>query len=227
MTVCGFISTLILAYISIAIVQAWCLICVGIYLTVICQVVTLGILWKRSHLHFWACKKLFWFPPALIFIVVGAYQWLFAPAREAVKLTEASNFDQSSELFLPVAEKLDISLSPYRGFGEDYRKGGDDAQVVIVKFSDFQCPACEHMSRVLAELHREYGDRVLIVYKNFPLDSACNTDMRGSMHQFACKIAILARCAGRLGKFWQYHDIAFAEQLARQQLVFLSGGHSK
>src|SRR5690606_27345113 len=49
--------------------------------------------------------------------------------------------------------------------------------------------------------------------KNFPLNNQCNPAMGGGGgHPNSCNIATMARCAGQYGKFWQYHDLAFAGQ---------------
>ena len=49
------------------------------------------------------------------------------------------------------------------------------------------------------ELQKEYGDRLTVVYKDFPLP----------MHRSSQKAAEAARCAGEQGKFWEYHDVLF------------------
>ena len=107
---------------------------------------------------------------------------------------------------------IPINKSKYSGLGEDYRIGNDEAKVVIVEFSDFECPSCKTMGNKLKTLVSEYGDKISVVLKNFPLDQKCNHSLGSPLHYFACDIATLARCAGQYGKFWEYHDLAFAEQ---------------
>jgi protein-disulfide isomerase len=109
-----------------------------------------------------------------------------------------------------VVTDIPVSTSPYQGEGEDYRKGDDDAKVTIVKFSDFQCPACASAAPVLDRLYKKYFGAVRVVYRNYPLSNICNESVSRVMHGFACEIAVLARCAGAKGKFWEYHDLAFA-----------------
>jgi protein-disulfide isomerase len=107
--------------------------------------------------------------------------------------------------------EIPIATSPYAGAGEDFRSGSDaSAQVTIVEFSDFECPACETMSSLLHQLREEFpADKVRLVFRNFPLDQSCNPAIRRPMHMNACKVAYLARCAGQNQKFWQFHDAAF------------------
>ena len=54
------------------------------------------------------------------------------------------------------------------------------------------------------------GDRLQLVYKNYPLDQACNPKLPRTVHAGACNLALGAICAQDQGKFWPYHDRAFA-----------------
>ncbi len=111
-----------------------------------------------------------------------------------------------------VSPSIKIDYSAYSGFGEDYRKGSDDAKVKIVEFADFQCPSCSSASKTLRAVAADLGDKVLIVFKNFPLDNTCNTTMTSKMHPFGCEAAILVRCAGTIGKFWEMNAKVFDNQ---------------
>lgn len=81
--------------------------------------------------------------------------------------------------------------------------GSRDAKVTIVEFSDFQCPACGAAHPIVKQVTKEYGDKILFVYRHFPLIAA---------HPYALKAAEAAEAAGEQGKFWEYHDILFANQ---------------
>ena len=50
------------------------------------------------------------------------------------------------------------------------------------------------------------------MFKNFPLDPGCNDSVKFPIHPLGCQIAIMARCAGRHGKFKEFHHLAFAQQ---------------
>jgi protein-disulfide isomerase len=80
--------------------------------------------------------------------------------------------------------------------------GGKDAPVTIVEFSDFQCPFCRAAENSLKAVKDRYGDKVRLVYLDFPL----------GMHAHAMDAARAGRCAGEQGKFWQFHDAMFADQ---------------
>lgn len=80
--------------------------------------------------------------------------------------------------------------------------GGKDAPITIVEFGDFQCPFCRAAEKSLQQVHEKYGDKVRLVYMDFPL----------GIHTHALDAANAARCAGEQDKFWQYHDALFADQ---------------
>jgi protein-disulfide isomerase len=80
-----------------------------------------------------------------------------------------------------------------------YTKGSQDAPVVFVEFADYECPYCQKVNPQIQQLKKDYGDKVAIVYKDFPLP----------MHHSSEKAAEAARCAGEQGKFWEYHDVLF------------------
>ena len=87
----------------------------------------------------------------------------------------------------------------------DPQLGNPKAPVTIVEFSDFQCPYCQRAAPTLRQLHEKYGDKVRVVWKDFPLTR---------IHPEAHKAAEAAHCAGDQGKYWAFHDRLFANQQA-------------
>jgi protein-disulfide isomerase len=85
--------------------------------------------------------------------------------------------------------------------------GSANAPVTIVEFSDFQCPFCQRVEPTLKQVRAKYGDKVRIVWKDFPLTQ---------IHPQAFKAGEAAHCAGDQGKYWEYHDRLFANQQALQ-----------
>jgi len=75
--------------------------------------------------------------------------------------------------------------------------------VVLMEYSDFQCPACRSYYPILREIMQEFGDRITFVYRYFPLTS---------IHQNAEFSARAAEAAGKQGKFWEMHDLLFEKQ---------------
>lgn len=100
--------------------------------------------------------------------------------------------------------------------------GRPDAPVQVVVFSSFQCPACKTFAPSLENIHRKFGDKVSITFKNFPLSSACNPRLAGDMQPRSCNAAIAAIAAERQNLFWQYHDQLFQSNLEFDDTSFLS-----
>ena len=87
-------------------------------------------------------------------------------------------------------------------------KGPKDAKVVLVEFSDFQCPFCARFSRdTIPQVQTDYVDtgKIKYVFADFPLEA---------IHPYAFKAAEAASCAGEQGEFWKMHDHLFANQKA-------------
>jgi protein-disulfide isomerase/uncharacterized membrane protein len=101
-----------------------------------------------------------------------------------------------------------------------HRKGPADAPITIVEFSDFQCPFCVRAAKDLRELVGT-SPEVSLVFRHFPLDTSCNANVKRQMHSNACLAAYAAECAGKQGRFWEYHDLLFenGERLGRDALV--------
>ncbi|HYG11204.1 MAG TPA: thioredoxin domain-containing protein [Pyrinomonadaceae bacterium] len=83
-------------------------------------------------------------------------------------------------------------------------KGNPAAPVTIVEFTDFQCPSCAGVQPTLERLVAEYGDRVRLVVRDFPLEQ----------HEFAAKAAEAAEAARAQGKYWEYAGMLFTNQNA-------------
>jgi len=81
-------------------------------------------------------------------------------------------------------------------------RGPPDAPVTIVEFSDFECPFCKQASATMASVMAKYPGKIRFVYRDFPLEN---------IHPQARRAALAARCAGQGGKFWEYHDVLFAQ----------------
>ncbi len=94
-----------------------------------------------------------------------------------------------------------------------HMKGPASAPVTIVEFSDFACPACGQAFGDLHELLKTRPD-VKLVFRHFPLDSTCNPRVEQQVHPGACQAAAAAECAGKLGRFWEFHDLVFGNQKA-------------
>jgi len=86
--------------------------------------------------------------------------------------------------------------------GRPARGGGEAAPVTIITFSDYECPYCARAEETVARVLKEYGEKVRLVFRNYPLP----------FHANARSAAEAALCANAQGKFWPFHDKLFAQQ---------------
>jgi protein-disulfide isomerase len=86
--------------------------------------------------------------------------------------------------------------------GTSYGKGGSEPLVTIIEFSEFQCPFCSRVLPTIKQILDTYGDDVRVVFKHNPL----------SFHKDATPASKAALAAGEQGKFWEMHDLLFANQ---------------
>jgi protein-disulfide isomerase len=103
-------------------------------------------------------------------------------------------------------------------------KGPKDASVVVVEFSDFECPFCARLTDALREAQKRFPD-VRIHFRHYPMDNNCNPAIDRPFHQNACRAAQATVCADRLGgRFWDLHDRMFQQpkNLGRDALVKLA-----
>ncbi len=85
----------------------------------------------------------------------------------------------------------------------DWKRGNPDAKLVLVEYSDFQCPACAVYFPVVEQLLKDYPDKVLFAYRHFPLTQ---------IHKNANLAAYAAEASGKQGKFWEMYEKVFQSQ---------------
>jgi protein-disulfide isomerase len=90
--------------------------------------------------------------------------------------------------------------------------GPEHAPVQIVMYSDYQCPYCARVEPTLEKVKAVYGDRVRVVFRDFPLST---------IHPRAVDAARAAHCAHDQDRFWEYHDRLFSKQSRMESSDFL------
>jgi protein-disulfide isomerase len=114
--------------------------------------------------------------------------------------------DQAKVAVLLSAPRVQVGFDPARV------RGNPKAKVMIVEFSDFQCPYCGQVENTLKSVLAKHEGTVALAFRDMPITQ---------IHPFAQGAAEAARCAGEQGKFWEYHDLLFGDQngLDRNGLV--------
>jgi len=90
--------------------------------------------------------------------------------------------------------------------------GAARPRLTVVELSDYECPFCAQAHRVLRDLVRRHPDRLRLVHRHLPLDSACNPALGRPFHLAACAAARMAECAAAQGRFWEMNDALFERQ---------------
>ena len=85
----------------------------------------------------------------------------------------------------------------------DHVRGDLNAPLVIVHYGDFECPYSGALAPLLNDLKREFGDKICLIFRCFPLSD---------IHPHALQAAVAAQAAGP--SFWEMHDLLFANQNA-------------
>ena len=93
--------------------------------------------------------------------------------------------------------------SPQLGANPPRSKGDANAPIVIEEFGDLQCPPCAALHPALAKIEKDYGQRVRVIFRHFPLTQ---------MHPYALEAAQATEAAGEQGKFWEMQDWMYSQQ---------------
>jgi len=122
----------------------------------------------------------------------------FLLSHDHKTLLRMTKMDLTKDPYADVMQKIDLSGRPTRG--------NKDAKVTVISYDDFECPFCSRMHQTLFPgLFKEYGDRVLFIYKDYPLEE---------IHPWAMHAAVDANClaAESSDAYWDYADYLHANQ---------------
>lgn len=137
------------------------------------------------------------FPQYEEFTVTFSYQGKnqeqsFLLSKDGNTLARVTKIDMSKDPYEETMKKIDLQGRPVRG--------NKDAKVTIVNYDDFQCPFCQRMHDTLTnDVLKTYGDKVRIIYKDFPLVE---------IHPWAKRAAIDAGCLSQQNPdaYWSFAD---------------------
>jgi protein-disulfide isomerase len=111
------------------------------------------------------------------------------------------------------ADTVKLARKDVKSFiGDSPTTGAKDRKIVLVEFSDFQCPYCSSASVEVKKFMARHKDKVTLVYKHFPLTQ---------IHPEALPAARASWAANKQGKFWEYHDALFANQSKLGEPLYL------
>ncbi len=112
-------------------------------------------------------------------------------SKDGKTLLSVMKMDLTRDPQAEVMAKIDLTGRPVRG--------NKDAKVTVVVYDDFQCPYCSRMHQTLIEVLKSYGDRIKVVYKDYPLFE---------IHPWAERAAIDSGCLAQqsAGAYWDFAD---------------------
>ncbi len=116
----------------------------------------------------------------------------FLISKDNKTLIQMSKMDLTTDPGAELMKKIDLTGRPMRG--------SKDAKVTIVVYDDFQCPFCSKMHATLfQDIMKQYGDRVKIYYKDYPLFE---------IHPWAGRAAVDSNCLAQqsAGAYWDFAD---------------------
>jgi protein-disulfide isomerase len=115
------------------------------------------------------------------------------------------NFSRISFVVVLIIFATGVTLTasdPPPGATPPHILGASDAPVTLEMFSDFQCPPCAHSDPTVKKLKSEFGDKLRIVFRHFPMPK----------HQNAILAAWAAEAAARQNRFWEMADALYRTQ---------------
>jgi protein-disulfide isomerase len=134
--------------------------------------------------------------------------------RDSIKQVQSRQLREDYIKNLRETSKVVVLISPPKvqvAYDPKRLLGNPKAPVMIVEFSDYQCPYCHQVEPTVKALLAKYGDKISLSYRDFPLSS---------IHANAMIAAEASRCAEEQGKFWEYHDQLFtASSLEKNSLI--------
>jgi len=130
----------------------------------------------------------------LLAALVGGW-WFYQNSKSQPVKSATAN--KSTE-----ANNQNIFANAKPGASPAWSKGAPNAAVTIEEFADFQCPTCATMHPKVQEIRAAYGDRVRIIFRQYPLEQ----------HPKAYDAAVAAEAAGLQGRFWEMQNLLFSNQ---------------
>ena len=149
-------------------------------------------------------KDMFWKATTVVLIVLLAFFAWRSTNLTGNVVTGGTTGDTVGDL-VPQQAPPTVNIDMKKIVDDDPYLGKDNAPVVIVEFSDYQCPFCSRFyTETLSQIKTQYIDtgKVKFVYRDFPL----------SFHPEALPAATAVNCAEEQGKFWEFHNKVFENQ---------------
>ena len=134
-------------------------------------------------------------------------------------------YTKTSYIFTPQMKKYDEFMH-FKNMKGNYFKvkgnvlGNPDGDVVVYEYSDFECPMCPVMNRMLQQAAVKDFENILVIHHNFPLDNQCNPLVTRPFHRNACTFARFALAAKKQDKYWEVINLLFTKNPKSNQELY-------
>lgn len=135
---------------------------------------------------------------AKVLEVIRKNPQVLVESLQAYQQKQADQQQQAQKAFLE-----QMKSNPKAVIGDSPTTGAKEQKIVLLEFSDFQCPYCSKAHQTLKQFMTTRQNQVTLVYKHLPLTQ---------IHPEAMPSAKAAWAAGQQGKFWEFHDAMFENQ---------------
>jgi protein-disulfide isomerase len=135
---------------------------------------------------------------AKVLEVIRKNPQVLVESLQAYQQKQADQQQQAQKAFLE-----QMKSNPKAVIGDSPTTGAKEQKIVLLEFSDFQCPYCSKAHQTLKQFMTTRQNQVTLVYKHLPLTQ---------IHPEAMPSAKAAWAAGQQGKFWEFHDALFENQ---------------
>ncbi|HEY9834949.1 MAG TPA: thioredoxin domain-containing protein [Stenomitos sp.] len=135
---------------------------------------------------------------AKVLEVIRKNPQVLVESLQAYQQKQAEQQQQAQKAFLE-----QMKSNPKAVIGDSPATGAKEQKIVLLEFSDFQCPYCSKAHQTLKQFMATRQNQVTLVYKHLPLTQ---------IHPEAMPSAKAAWAAGQQGKFWEFHDALFENQ---------------
>jgi uncharacterized membrane protein len=213
LSICGLPAAAALFYISFAIINAVCLICIGIYICVLAlngSMITMT--WRDPD--FWQPSKMVVIHGILAIMVIGSFATTWSLIESPLR-TQLLNQERSRLASLRRSDLLSDKIFDLKSLlihPPLFTIGDPKQSIHIVEYVDFECGFCRLMWNPIKSLAIDSREPIQLEVRQLPLHSSCNRLVSRQRHRLACELASAAFCASTVGKAQEFADWAFANQ---------------
>ncbi len=201
MSAFGFVMSMGMAYVSHALLKVLCLWCMILYVVSIALLISVFVISKVEGVPIL---------PSVKKMVEATAKYFYIPLVAAGLVVVTSAVYPK---YWRQSEELKKKVSNLNRGEEDgaYWLGASNPKATLVMFSDYECPYCKRAHAFIKEYLAQYGDKLRLIHRHFPMDNACNPLIKRKFHEYACFLAAIAVCAGEQGKFWEAGDFLYSQ----------------